>query len=71
MVFYIKKVKKKIVFVFLIKFFNFSDLVQPSWEQDNNTEQKTRTVCLTLSLSQAVGPKSSQVTENQVIKKSY
>lgn len=42
------------------------DLIQPEWTQDSITGQKMRVVTLTVSLSQAVGPKSSQITETQV-----
>jgi hypothetical protein len=42
------------------------DLIQPAWTQDSTTSIKMRTVSLTVSLTQAVGPRSSQVTETQV-----
>ncbi|XP_046427747.1 protein Aster-B isoform X3 [Neodiprion lecontei] len=44
-----------------------TDLVQSAWTQDSQTGQKSRTVSLTISLSQSVGPKSSQVTETQIM----
>lgn len=44
-----------------------SDLVQSAWTQNSQTGEKSRTVSLTVALTQSVGPKSSQVTEKQVI----
>ncbi|XP_026474062.1 GRAM domain-containing protein 1B-like [Ctenocephalides felis] len=54
---------------FLIDFHaarNTQDLVQGSWAQ-NTHGVKSRTVSLTVALTQPVGPKTSQVTETQVM----
>lgn len=44
-----------------------TDLVRSAWTQNPESGQKIRTVTLTMSLTQSVGPRSSQVTENQVM----
>ncbi|XP_015591084.1 GRAM domain-containing protein 1B isoform X2 [Cephus cinctus] len=44
-----------------------TDLVQSSWIQNSETGQKMRTVSLTMSLTNSVGPRTSQVTETQVM----
>ncbi|XP_034936499.1 protein Aster-B-like [Chelonus insularis] len=44
-----------------------TNLIQPAWAQDPQTNQKMRTVSLTISLTQAVGPRTSQVTEHQTM----
>ncbi|KRT80928.1 hypothetical protein AMK59_6192, partial [Oryctes borbonicus] len=44
-----------------------SDLTQTSWTHNISTNNKTRTINLTIPLNQAIGPKSAQVTETQVI----
>ncbi|KAF5288676.1 hypothetical protein FQA39_LY15318 [Lamprigera yunnana] len=43
-----------------------TDLTQTAWEQNSNDSTKIRTVNLTVSLNQPVGPKTCQVTETQV-----
>jgi len=42
------------------------DLIQSAWTQNNQTGQKMRTLSYTMSLTQAIGPRSCQVTETQV-----
>ncbi|KAK0178293.1 hypothetical protein PV328_002257 [Microctonus aethiopoides] len=44
-----------------------TDLIQSAWTQDPDTCQKMRTVSLTVYLTQAVGPRTSQVTETQIM----
>ncbi|XP_023248581.1 GRAM domain-containing protein 1B-like [Copidosoma floridanum] len=44
-----------------------TDLVQSDWTQDITTGQKVRKVSLTVFLNKSVGPKSSQVTETQIM----
>ncbi|XP_043276592.1 protein Aster-B [Venturia canescens] len=44
-----------------------TDVVQSPWTQDSRTGQKMRTVSLTVSLTQPLGPRTSQVTETQVM----
>ncbi|KAH0945148.1 hypothetical protein HN011_002753 [Eciton burchellii] len=44
-----------------------TDLIQSAWTQNNQTGQKMRTLSLTISLTQAIGPRTSQVTETQVM----
>ncbi|KAK9711679.1 GRAM domain-containing protein 1B-like [Popillia japonica] len=44
-----------------------SDLTQTSWTHNQATNNKTRTINLTIPLNQAIGPKSAQVTETQVM----
>ncbi|XP_074112163.1 protein Aster-B [Cotesia typhae] len=44
-----------------------TDLIQSAWTQDPETGQKMRTVSLTVSLTQPVGPRTSQVTETQIM----
>lgn len=44
-----------------------TDLVQSAWTQNNQTGQKMRTISLTVSLTQSVGPRTSQITEIQVM----
>ncbi|XP_033228649.1 protein Aster-B-like [Belonocnema kinseyi] len=44
-----------------------TDLVRSAWTQNPETGEKVRTVTLTMSLTQSVGPRSSQVTENQIM----
>lgn len=43
------------------------DILQSPWQIDPETGQKVRQVSLTLSLSQSMGPKTAQVTENMVM----
>ncbi|EZA60552.1 GRAM domain-containing protein 1B [Ooceraea biroi] len=43
-----------------------TDLIQSAWTQ-NPTGQKMRTLSFTISLTQAIGPRTSQVTETQVM----
>ncbi|KRT84577.1 hypothetical protein AMK59_896, partial [Oryctes borbonicus] len=42
-------------------------LTQTSWTHNISTNNKTRTINLTIPLNQAIGPKSAQVTETQVM----
>ncbi|KAL0131938.1 hypothetical protein PUN28_000011 [Cardiocondyla obscurior] len=42
-------------------------LVQSAWTQNNQTGQKMRTVSYTMSLTQAIGPRTCHVTETQVM----
>lgn len=42
------------------------DVKLSPWQENPSSKQKTRTVSLTVPLSQPVGPKQSQVTETQV-----
>lgn len=42
------------------------DLVQSAWTQNNQTNQKMRIISYTMSLTQAIGPRTCQVTETQV-----
>ncbi|GLV31450.1 GRAM domain containing 1B [Carabus blaptoides fortunei] len=44
-----------------------ADLTQTAWTHNCATGQKTRVVTLTVAITQAIGPKSSQVTETQVM----
>ncbi|XP_076277317.1 protein Aster-B [Lasioglossum baleicum] len=44
-----------------------TDLVQSSWTQNEQTGQKVRTLSFTIALSQAIGPKTSQITETQIM----
>lgn len=44
-----------------------TDLVQSAWTQNNQTGQKMRTISYTMSLTQAIGPRTCQVTETQVM----
>ncbi|XP_012272222.1 GRAM domain-containing protein 1B isoform X2 [Orussus abietinus] len=44
-----------------------TDLVQSAWVQNNQTGQKMRNVSLILSLNQSMGPRTSQVTETQIM----
>nr|XP_012220126.1 PREDICTED: GRAM domain-containing protein 1B-like isoform X1 [Linepithema humile] len=44
-----------------------TDLVQSAWTQNNQTNQKMRTISYTMSLTQAIGPRTCQVTETQVM----
>ncbi|XP_025601796.2 protein Aster-B-like [Athalia rosae] len=44
-----------------------TDLVQSAWTQNSQTGEKSRTVSFTVSLSQSVGPKTTQVTETQTM----
>lgn len=44
-----------------------TDLVQCAWSQNNETGQKMRTISYTVTLTQAIGPRTSQLTENQVM----
>ncbi|KAL6440709.1 hypothetical protein ACFW04_003283 [Cataglyphis niger] len=43
-----------------------TDLIQSAWTQ-NQTGQKMRTLSFTVSLTQAIGPRTCQVTETQVM----
>lgn len=44
-----------------------TDLTQTPWTHNPADNSKSRVVTLTMALNQAIGPKSSQVTECQVI----
>lgn len=44
-----------------------TDVKLSPWQENPSSKQKTRTVSLTVPLSQPVGPKQSQVTETQVM----
>ncbi|XP_029661307.1 protein Aster-B-like [Formica exsecta] len=44
-----------------------TDLIQSAWTQNNQTGQKMRTLSFTVSLTQAIGPRTCQVTETQVM----
>ncbi|KAK9871360.1 hypothetical protein WA026_011625 [Henosepilachna vigintioctopunctata] len=44
-----------------------TDLVQTPWTQNSANNSKSRVVNLTMALNQAIGPKTSQVTETQVM----
>ncbi|KAL3280124.1 hypothetical protein HHI36_017629 [Cryptolaemus montrouzieri] len=44
-----------------------TDLSQTPWTQDSTDNSKSRTVNLTIALTQALGPKTSQVTEKQIM----
>ncbi|XP_071575729.1 protein Aster-B isoform X1 [Temnothorax nylanderi] len=43
------------------------DLIQSAWTQNNQTGQKMRTLSYTMCLTQAIGPRTCQVTETQVM----
>jgi hypothetical protein len=43
-----------------------ADMSHTAWQQDPQSGRKQRVVNYTMALSQAVGPKTSQVTETQV-----
>lgn len=51
--------------------FTCVDLIQSAWTQNNQTGQKMRTLSYTMSLTQAIGPRTCQVTETQVKMKFY
>ncbi|XP_011700392.1 PREDICTED: GRAM domain-containing protein 1B-like [Wasmannia auropunctata] len=42
-------------------------LIQSAWTQNNETGQKMRILSYTMSLTQAIGPRTCQVTETQVM----
>ncbi|XP_070158399.1 protein Aster-B isoform X1 [Polyergus mexicanus] len=44
-----------------------TDLQQSAWTQNNQTDQKMRTVSFTVSLTQTIGPRTCEVTETQVM----
>ncbi|XP_046819743.1 protein Aster-B-like isoform X4 [Vespa velutina] len=44
-----------------------TDLVQSAWTQNDQTGQKMRTISMTVSLTQTIGPRSSQVMETQIM----
>lgn len=44
-----------------------TDLIQSAWTQNNETGQKMRILSYTMSLTQAIGPRTCQVTETQVM----
>lgn len=44
-----------------------TDLTQTPWTHNPADNSKSRVVTLTMALNQSIGPKSSQVTECQVI----
>ncbi|XP_014471147.1 PREDICTED: GRAM domain-containing protein 1B-like isoform X3 [Dinoponera quadriceps] len=44
-----------------------TDLIQSAWTQNTQTDQKMRTLSYTISLSQALGPRTCHVTETQVM----
>ncbi|XP_047104393.1 protein Aster-B-like isoform X1 [Schistocerca piceifrons] len=46
-----------------------TDIVLAPWQADSETGMKHRTISMTVSLSQSMGPKTSQVTENQMMRK--
>lgn len=43
------------------------DLVQSAWTQNDKTGQKMRTISMTVSVTQTIGPKTSHVTETQIM----
>ncbi|XP_071633351.1 protein Aster-B isoform X2 [Temnothorax longispinosus] len=43
------------------------DLIQSAWTQNSQTGQKMRTLSYTMCLTQAIGPRTCQVTETQVM----
>lgn len=45
------------------------DLIQSAWTQNIQTDQKMRTLSFTISLTQALGPRTCHVTETQVTAK--
>lgn len=55
---------------FFSNIFIYVDLIQSAWTQNNQTGQKMRTLSFTVSLTQAIGPRTCQVTETQVKKNS-
>ncbi|GAB1866298.1 GRAM domain-containing protein 1C [Camponotus japonicus] len=44
-----------------------TDLIQSAWMINNQTGQKMRTLSFTVALTQAIGPRTCQVTETQVM----
>ncbi|XP_015436745.1 PREDICTED: GRAM domain-containing protein 1B-like [Dufourea novaeangliae] len=44
-----------------------TDLVQAAWTQNEQTGQKVRTLSFTMALSQAIGPRTSHITETQIM----
>ncbi|XP_020297898.1 GRAM domain-containing protein 1B-like, partial [Pseudomyrmex gracilis] len=44
-----------------------TDLIQSAWTQNSQTDQKMRTLSFTIALTQAIGPRTCQVTETQVM----
>jgi VAD1 Analog of StAR-related lipid transfer domain len=44
----------------------FLDIQATSWTSDKTTGRKSRQVRMTISLNQPVGPKTAQISEDQV-----
>ncbi|XP_076246608.1 protein Aster-B isoform X1 [Calliopsis andreniformis] len=44
-----------------------TDLVQSAWMQNEQTGQKIRNLSFTIALSQAIGPRTSHITETQIM----
>ncbi|XP_032664230.1 protein Aster-B-like isoform X2 [Odontomachus brunneus] len=44
-----------------------TDLIQSAWTQNNQTDQKMRTLSYTISLTHSIGPRTCHVTETQVM----
>lgn len=58
-----------LLLVFLIYVLVDLDLIQSAWTQNNQTDQKMRTLSFTISLTQTLGPRTCHVTETQVTAK--
>ncbi|GLH00379.1 Uncharacterized protein GBIM_06774, partial [Gryllus bimaculatus] len=55
---------------FMVDFHTFrrtTDIVLAPWQQNTETQLKQRTLTMTVALSASVGPKSTQVCEQQVM----
>lgn len=48
-------------------FLIYLDLVQSAWTQNEQTGQKVRNLSFTIALSQAIGPRTSNISETQVL----
>ncbi|XP_076663530.1 protein Aster-B isoform X1 [Andrena cerasifolii] len=44
-----------------------TDLIQSAWTQNEQTAQKVRNLSFTIALSQAIGPRTSHITETQIM----
>lgn len=53
--------------VILSEIFIYLDLVQSEWTQNEQTGQKVRNLSFTIALSQAIGPRTSHISETQVV----
>lgn len=53
--------------VILSDIFIYLDLVQSEWTQNEQTGQKVRNLSFTIALSQAIGPRTSHISETQVV----